>query len=332
MALTVNPPYNWTLGHLRVTDPDDETKSLFIFFGDGPPTPFTTEVAATDAAIYVQARGPIYTLLPSGDWAVGGGSSLLGGFRSERLVVVTDTADPGNVVWSGPYSDDDGGAPAINNTGFSVGDYIIFAAGTAPVLRKVTAVGAGDITLSSPEVALSERDVFATRHYLPDPAGGESYAVVIVGVPGIAKIGDIDWNNATGITLSSGFVFTSGTVTAGDTVEAAIAKLAGRLNDYKEQAGVTTDTILDSVPSTTRTVKWLVEATLDSDPEQIRAQDWLVITTGVNGVAPIPSLNNQASTKPPINIDVRFEVAAGSLNIIVSAGAATTFKSRRFEV
>jgi len=124
-----------------------------------------------------------------------------------------------------PFSDDQ--APEMVIGDFAAGDLIVFKAGTASVIATL------DASLNVTYVgvrALAAGDTFVVKNDLPDsPAAQEGMAMYTYDGSTIVKIGDMDWSLATGIDLSSTFVAAAGTVTAGDSVEAAISKLVANL-------------------------------------------------------------------------------------------------------
>lgn len=134
-----------------------------------------------------------------------------------------------------PFSDDD--APEMVIGDFAAGDYLLSKNGASSKIfiiwddagtLKVTDVGVA---------ALAAGDTFMVANDLPDtPANQESQAIYTYTGTDIIKVGDFDWSLATGIDLSGSFVSTTGVVAAGDSVEAAIAKLVGNLADAQADA------------------------------------------------------------------------------------------------
>ena len=86
---------------------------------------------------------------------------------------------------------------------------------------------------------LAENNGFLVNKYLPDsPANQENQALVVYQSGAIIKIADVDWNFATGISISSGYTAQNGSVTSSDSVESAIEKLDGNQQDLTTLSGV----------------------------------------------------------------------------------------------
>lgn len=171
------------------------------------------------------------------DWElIGGVTAPDQTFREESVRVVTgDVFGVGaRDIGLNPFTDDE--APLITVADFVVGDHIIVGQGTgSPALYEVTALPGGNVvTFAAAATPLAEGNNFVAKNYLPDsPDSQEGQALIHYNGTDIVKLGDIDWAFATGINLSAGYVAASGNVTAGDTVEAAIAKLDG-VNDNQD--------------------------------------------------------------------------------------------------
>lgn len=175
------------------------------------------------------------------DWEINGSSSAaIGVWRSEKVQAITnDTVTIGvRDLTASPFADDD--TPLLTAADFTVGDFIIADADGTPVLREVTAVSAPNVTFSAPvsAPALASNDTFIANNYLPDsPGSQEGKAIVNYNGSIMIKLGDIDWNFATGINLSAGYAASAGTVAPGDSVEEAIQKLDG--NDAAQDLVIT---------------------------------------------------------------------------------------------
>ena len=86
---------------------------------------------------------------------------------------------------------------------------------------------------------LVDNDSFVVRRYLPDtPAAQENMALVVYNGSTMLKLADVDWNFATGIELSSGYTSGSGDISSSDTVESAIEKLDGNVDNLTSAVGV----------------------------------------------------------------------------------------------
>jgi len=198
-------------------------------------------------SIYIRQNGASSTLYQkianagaSGDWQENGSSTVaIGTWRGENVVAVTNdtvTAGVARDLVASPFADDEGTTLAAAD--FQVGDFIIADADGTPVLLEVTNVSAPNVTFSTPASApaLAQDDTFVARNYLPDsPAGQEGQAIAHYNGSIIVKLGDVDWDFATGINMSSGYTPGSGDPSSADTVESAIEKLDGN-NDAQDSA------------------------------------------------------------------------------------------------
>lgn len=136
-----------------------------------------------------------------------------------------------------PFSDDD--APTMVATDFAVDDLILFGVGGTPKLMKVSVVSAPNITVVDSDRPLTTSDNYVVKNYLPDsPNAQELQALVHYNGTAIIKIGDVNWDFATGINLSSGYASQNGTISSADTVESAIEKLDGNQQDIQTLQGV----------------------------------------------------------------------------------------------
>lgn len=172
----------------------------------------------------------------AGDWIAFATGSTLTRWRSELADVITDDViaiGTRDVIVS-PLSDDDDGLVAAD---FIVGHYVISDADGTPTLLEVTNVAGDDVTFAAAN-ALVDGDAFIVSKYLPDGAGQENKALVVFSDGIMKKLADIDWNFATGISLSSGFTKANGTVTSADSVETAIEKMAANQEDLTTLSGV----------------------------------------------------------------------------------------------
>jgi hypothetical protein len=166
------------------------------------------------------------------DWVLSG-SATIGKWRNEKIVVATNDIVAAGVrdLVANPFSDDDG--TLIAAADFAVNDYVLADCDGTPVLMKVTAVSAPNVTFAVATPSLVAEDTFVVINYLPDPNGGENRAIVNYNGTICVKIADIDFSIATGINLSGSYVAASGNVAPSDSVETAIAKLDG-VNDNQD--------------------------------------------------------------------------------------------------
>lgn len=148
------------------------------------------------------------------------------------------------------FEDDDAPTQFVTAS-FAVGSYVLFTkAGVEPKLMVVRDVLGTkkwyDSTESDPALkvarGVSAGDTFIVKNDLldlTDAAEGSAMYHILAGTPKTAiKIGDLDWDQATGINLSSSYVRGAGgaTVVVGDTVEQAFQKLDGNIELNKTDA------------------------------------------------------------------------------------------------
>lgn len=362
----------------RITAENDENVAIDFLFGSGVPGLAAQENDAQVGSSYFRTTdGSFWLKTTAGSgtdkWSQTTTTSVIN-FRSEKVVVLTNDADPGAGAYTGPFGDDDGGAPAVDNTGFSVGDHIIFDADGTPVLYEVTATSGSDITLAAAALPLGDGDAFVVRHYLPDsPSSQEVSALVFYNGTTVEKIGDLNWNFADGINLAAGYAASSGNVDSNDTVQSALQKLdgnidaidtrqglaqgatnfgatsggqnvlpqnatakqlfeaiEGEIDTYQTAAGVTTTTVLDSVPiADYEAVEWLVHAELNSTPANRKLVRVLALH---NGTAAAADTQDKVKVGSNFNTTIAVAVNGANMELQVAAGAATTFKSHRRHV
>lgn len=222
----------------RIYAENSQSSFVDFLFGSGVPGGDTgAQDAAPVGSLYLRTDGTLYSKIgtanSTADWLLNGSSSaVIGKWRAENVDVVTnDTVSVGTRdIAVNPFADDDG---AIGAADLTVGHYVIADADGTPVLLKITAISGDDVTFAAAETALVAEDSFITKYFLPDPASLENRALVNYNGTTIVKLSDVDWSFATGINLSSGYSASSGNVTAGDSVEAAIQKLDG-VNDAQD--------------------------------------------------------------------------------------------------
>lgn len=220
------------------------------------------------------------------DWELNGAgnSSVIPIFRNIVVRAATnDTVAAGSVDVTG-FSDNESG---LDGTAFAVGEFLIGDVDGTPALWEVTAVtSATDITVAAANPALTENDGFIVRSYLPDsPGDQENQALVAYQDGNIIKLADVDWNFATGISLSTGYSAQNGTISSADTVETAIEKLDGNQQDIQTLAGVAQgSTDLGTFTGTTipdnQTIKQALQALETAYEETDQNVDDLITLSG----------------------------------------------------
>jgi len=197
---------------------------------------------ANPGSIYHDTNGSMYIKITAGTgtdkWSkILDGTDLLNlSWRSDLVRALTnDVISAGSVDPTG-FSDLDG---SLDGNDFAVGEYLIGDADGTPALWEVTAItSATDITVAAASDPLSDNDAFIVRRYLPDtPSSQENMALVVFNGSVMIKLADVDWNFATGINISSGYTPGAGNVSSADTVESAIEKLDGNLDNTSSILG-----------------------------------------------------------------------------------------------
>lgn len=226
---------------LRIFKENSDTESFELIFGDNAPVGTSGETAdAPIGSLYSdRVNGRLYIKQAdndlAADWAeFGTGDVALDElkWRNEKVRFATDdTLSAGNVDISALTDNDD---MVIGD--ISVGEYVIGDRDGTPALFEVTALpGGNDITIAAAGQAIADNDTFMVQQYLPDGAGQEGQAIIhfpLASGAGV-KVGDIDWNFATGINISGSYSPASGDVSSSDSVESAIEKLDGN-NDAQD--------------------------------------------------------------------------------------------------
>lgn len=221
-----------------------------VLAGAAAPGGTTDTDDAGVGSVYKQTTGNLYLKITAGSgtdkWIrIATATDLVSTvkFRGERVRAVTGQAAPttGSVLdlTASPLSDDD--TPFLSASDFAVDDHIIFAAGGTPKLMRVSVVSAPNITVVDANVPLADGDNFLAISYLPDSPDAQELQA-IVAYDGTAdvmiKVGDINWDFATGINLSAGYAAQNGSISSADTVESAIEKLDGNQIDLTTLSGV----------------------------------------------------------------------------------------------
>lgn len=227
---------------IQLLGENSDTGVAFLF---GAPLPGSGSSFDDDAAVgsfYLRTTGLSYQKKTAGagtdKWVrMANGDDLLDlAWRSELVRAATGQALIAGLTDPTGWSDNEKG---LAHTDFAIGEYVIGGVGGTPALWEVTGISAPNITLTAAVDPLADKDSFVVRNYLPDSgATQENQALVTYNGTDIIKLADVDWDFATGINLSSGFTKANGTITAADTVESAIEKLAANQEDLTTLTGV----------------------------------------------------------------------------------------------
>lgn len=373
---------------LHITDENGDT-GWHLLHGSGVPGSLSQENDAEVGSIYARTNGSFYQKRTAGSgtdkWERLPFVSevAIGVWRGEHVVACTDDNAPGSLpaqidldTTPPGFTDDD--TPYLGTSDFSVGDFIIFDAdggGTGCVLLEVTAVSAPNITVDTPSTApvLSTNDGFICTNYLPDsPGDQEARALVVYNGTGMVKLGDVNWDIATGINLSSGYAAASGNVTSSDTVESALQKLDGNIDAIDTRQGLTqgavnfgsftggqnvlpnnstTKAILQAIADEIDTYKTqtgvTTTVTLDSVAiADYEAVEWLVhaeldSASTSRKVGRILALHDGSSVTvdavdlvktASFNTTYSVDISGGEMRLRVGASSAVTFKSHRRHV
>lgn len=194
-------------------------------------------------SLYVRSgTGELYQKIANAgapaDWELNGAGSLsAGNWRNEKVRFATaDTLVAGSVDVLALSDNDD-----MVYGDIAVGEYVIGDVDGTPLLFEVTATpGTPNITVAAAGTALADNDTFVVQQYLPDPTTQEGQAIVhfpLASGAGV-KVGDINWDFATGINLSSGYTAGNGSLTSADSVESGMEKLDGNQQDIQTASGI----------------------------------------------------------------------------------------------
>lgn len=152
----------------------------------------------------------------------------LGNWRPERVDAHTGQVLVAGITDPTGWSDNDGG---FDGTGATVGHYILDG---NCALWEITAVGgASSITLAAAATPPAADDMFAVKHNLPDPIGQENQAIIVYDGTSCIKVADVDFANASGITVDAGYTPGSGDPVGGESVLVSLQKLDGN-NDAQD--------------------------------------------------------------------------------------------------
>ena len=137
-----------------------------------------------------------------------------------------------------PFSDDESPQLAVGD--FAAGDFILsvntsgadklfYVYDDGGTLKVEDDTGSNHAGVAME--ALAAGHTFYVRYDLPDsPAGQENSASYAFNGTDLIKIGDVDWNFADGIDLTTSYSAAAGVVAGGDSIEAAIEKLDGNIS------------------------------------------------------------------------------------------------------
>lgn len=224
---------------LRIFKENSDTLFVDIIFDAGAPAGTAGETdAAPIGSIYTNTtNGGIWKKIANtssaSDWLELGDvtiDELV--WRNEKVRFATaDTLSVGSVDVLALSDNDDLVYGDVN-----VGEHVIGDVDGTPTLFEVTATpGSPNITIAAVSQAIADGDTFVVQQFLPDPTGQEDQAIIhfpLAAGPGV-KIGDINWDFATGINISGGYTPASGNPSSSDSVESAIEKLDGN-NDAQD--------------------------------------------------------------------------------------------------
>lgn len=213
--------------------------------GTAVPDGLLTQAEAPIGSIYQRIGTPgiyekVANIGAASDWVLNGSgnSSVIPIFRNIVVRAATnDAVTAGLGVDPTAWTDNESG---LDGNDFAVGEFLIGDNDGTPILLEVSAVNsATSIDLVAATPALAENDGFIVRSYLPDSgADQENQAIVAYQNGNIIKLADVDWNFATGISLSTGYSAVNGTISNADSVETAIEKLDGNQQDIQTLQGV----------------------------------------------------------------------------------------------
>jgi len=233
---------------LRIEAENNDSVNVEILFGSAAPGADGGEQDdAPLGSLYIRQNGALSTLYQkqtdtnlAADWIENGSSSItVGVWRPEKVSVLTDDIQGAGVrdIVASPFSDDD--APVLTISDFVVGEFIISDADGTPTLLEITNVASPNVTFAVASTALSQDDTFLIRNYLPDaPGSQEGQAIANYNGSVMVKIGDVDWDFATGINISGSYTPASGNPDSNDSVESALEKIDGNVDQLTAAVGV----------------------------------------------------------------------------------------------
>jgi len=196
---------------------------------------------ANPGSFYHNSAGEVYVKKSAGagtdKWSkLSDADDLLNlSWRGEVVRALTDDTVAAGSVDPTSWSDNETPVAAGD---FTVGEFVIGDADGTPALFEVTAISAPNITLAAAADPLANNDAFIVRNYLPDsPASQENDALVVYNGSVMIKLADVDWNFADGINIAAGYAASAGDVSSSDTVQGALQKLDGNLDNTSSILG-----------------------------------------------------------------------------------------------
>ena len=269
---------------LRLFGENAQSASFEILEGSAAPGgDLGPQDAAPLSSLYARSNGELYRKQANAgatsDWVLLGSANLDElSWRSELVRSATgDTIVAGSIDPTA-FSDLEG---SLDGNAYAVGEFIIGDVDGTPALFEVTAVtSATDITVAAASQPIADNDTFMVQNYLPDsPADQEGQAIVhfpTAGSPGV-KVGDVNWDFATGINLASPYTAGSGDITDADSVQSAIEKLDGN-NDAQDSVLGTAqgDTDLGTFPGSIISDNVSVKTALTELEAKDEAQDVII--------------------------------------------------------
>jgi hypothetical protein len=215
----------------------------FLFGAAAPGGDTGEQDDAPIGSIYARTDGKFYAKIAdansTADWEEKAAASVSNlNWRPELVQAATDdTLSAGAGQDPTSWTDNESGVDATN---WSIGDYVIGDCDGTPALWEITAKVSGtSITLAAAGTAIAANDTFVGQSYLPDSPGSQEVQAILhfPSTTSCVKIGDLNWDIATGIQISSGYTPGSGDITSSDTVESAIEKLDGNNDDQDTLLG-----------------------------------------------------------------------------------------------
>jgi len=210
-----------------------------ILSGSAVPDGLLDQSSAPIGSLYLRnTTGELYQKIAnagnSADWELNGSSSAgLGNWRPERVDAHTGQVLSAGVTDPTGWSDNDGG---FDGTDATVGHYVLD--GNCDLFEITVVGGASSITLAAAASAPVADDMFAVKFNLPDPAGQENQAIIVYDGAACIKVADVDFANASGITVDAGYTAGTGDPVAGDSVLEALQKIDGNVDELTSAVGV----------------------------------------------------------------------------------------------
>lgn len=313
---------------LRMFKENSETEFIDFLFGAGAPpgTSGETDEAPIGSSYRDTTNGDQYdkktATSQASDWVLNGsGTASVGVWRPEEVRAVTnDTLAAGNSDPS-TWTDNESG---VTHTDFTAGQYVIGDADGTPALFEITSISAPNLVLAAAGTPLAEHDTFVTRYYFPDsPAAQEGQAIVQKSATVMVKIGDVNWDFATGINLSGAYAPTFGQITNADSVEAALQKLDYR-NLCVDAGNISSLTVLDSLPvDEFRSAIWIVSAFETANANRVKSRIVHVINDGT-GAADATDTQDQVIGRLRDNANFNLQISSG----VSGTGAAQVMEIR----